>query len=552
MGSTYRKTVTRRIPRNAEQFKKSGCLHVRWIDRSGRKRTAPVRESASGELRVIDKSLTYTAKYRDASGVLHEVATGCRDKQAATTVLRDLETRAEKIRSGIVTAGEDRIARHQQTPISDHIATYMTKLESSDTSKDHRGNVLRCLNRIADYCRFATLAHMTQEAFEQYLAHRKKEDDSARTRNLDRASLVAFCNWCVETHRLASNPFEKITKANEETDRRHERRALAIDEIHRLLAATRERPLREALTIRTGKNKGQFGAKVRPEVRAKRIRLGNERALIYSALIYTGLRKGELASLTLAHLVLDPELAYLILKAKDEKGKRGAKLPLHPALAEAIQASLAEREAANGGPLPMDAPLFNVPPALSKIFNRDIILARIEKRDALGRVADVHCLRHTHASLLALVGVSPSVAQKSMRHSDVKLTMDVYTHLEMGEVAKAVSLLPDLSVEAEESPAPSLEETDPGTTVKTSVAPMVAPATVQDGQNVTTRDKTSREAGKKNADSSIDVKSFPDKRKGPLTTPVNGPFAVGDTGLEPVTPSLSSWFAETSEWQLSS
>lgn len=330
MGSVKKKTVTRKLPKNADLYDSKGQRYARWVDRSGRKRTAPARESASGELRVIDKSLTYTAKYRDADRVLQEVATGCKDKRAAMAVLHDLEARVEKVRSGILTAGEDRIAKHQQTPISDHIATYMTKLESSDTSEDHRGNVLRCLNRIGDYCRFATLADMTREAFEQYLAHRKKEDDSARTRNLDRASLVAFCNWCVETHRLASNPFEKITKANEETDRRHECRALAIDEIHRLLAATRERPLREALTIRTGKNKGQFGAKVRPEVRAKRIRLGNERALIYSALIYTGLRKGELASLTLAHLVLDPKLAYLILKAKDEKGKRGAKLPLHP------------------------------------------------------------------------------------------------------------------------------------------------------------------------------------------------------------------------------
>jgi len=381
---------------------------------------------------------------------------------------------------------------------------------------------------------------MTREAFEQYLAHRKKEDDSARTRNLDRASLVAFCNWCVETHRLASNPFEKIAKANEETDRRHERRALTMDEIHRLLAATRERPLREALTIRTGKNKGQLGAKVRPEVHAKRIRQGNERALTYSALIYTGLRKGELTSMTLAHLVLDLELAYLILKAKDEKGKRGAKLPLHPALAEAIQASLAEREAANGGPLPTDTPLFNVPPALSKIFNRDIVLAGIEKRDALGRVADVHCLRHTHASLLAQAGVNPSVAQKSMRHSNVKLTMGVYTHIEMGDVAKAVSLLPDLAMQSEEPTAPSTEKADIGANPELPFAPEFAPTRVQGGQNVTNPDIMSDMAVKKNVVPSIDVSACPGKRKGPLSSADNDPFGVGDTGLEPVTPSLSN------------
>jgi integrase len=170
-----------------------------------------------------------------------------------------------------------------------------------------------------------------------------------------------------------------------------------------------------------------------------------------------GLRKGELASLTLAHLVIDSEPAYLILKAKDEKAKRGAIFPLHPALGEAIHASLLDREVANGKPLSMSTPLFNVPPALSKIFNRDIALAGIEKRDALDRVIDVHCLRHSHASLLAQAGVSPAVAQKSMRHSDVKLTMDVYTHLEMGEVADAVALLPTLAMKHDESHVARLE-----------------------------------------------------------------------------------------------
>ena len=106
-----------------------------------------------------------------------------------------------------------------------------------------------------------------------------------------------------------------------------------MEEINRLLAATRERPLREAVTIRTGKNKGKRIAKVRPEVRERLTLLGHERALIYSTLLYTGLRKSELASLTLAQVILEEEIAYFIVRAGDEKAKRGAKVPLYPALA---------------------------------------------------------------------------------------------------------------------------------------------------------------------------------------------------------------------------
>jgi len=58
-------------------------------------------------------------------------------------------------------------------------------------------------------------------------------------------------------------------------------------------------------------------------------------------------------------------------------------------------------------------PLY-VPASLDRIFNRDLELAGIAKRDALGRVVDVHSLRHCHASLLPQSGVAPAVAQKSM------------------------------------------------------------------------------------------------------------------------------------------
>ncbi len=54
----------------------------------------------------------------------------------------------------------------------------------------------------------------------------------------------------------------------------------------------------------------------------------------------------------------------------------------------------------------------------------------------------IHCLRHTFATLLARSGVSPSVAQKLMRHSDIRLTMNIYTHLDLSDTAGAVAALP--------------------------------------------------------------------------------------------------------------
>jgi site-specific recombinase XerD len=74
---------------------------------------------------------------------------------------------------------------------------------------------------------------------------------------------------------------------------------------------------------------------------------------------------------------------------------------------------------------------------------RDLKFAGIEKRDILNRVVDVHALRHTHATLLAKRGVAPSVAGKSMRHSNIKLT-GIYTHLDIQDVAEGVNRIPNL------------------------------------------------------------------------------------------------------------
>jgi hypothetical protein len=45
---------------------------------------------------------------------------------------------------------------------------------------------------------------------------------------------------------------------------------------------------------------------------------------------------------------------------------------------------------------------------------------------------------------LARAGVHPKTAQQLARHSDINLTMGVYTKLDLRELAEAVELLPSL------------------------------------------------------------------------------------------------------------
>jgi hypothetical protein len=185
-------------------------------------------------------------------------------------------------------------------------------------------------------------------------------------------------------------------------------------------------------------------------------RLGRERALTYKTMIYTGLRKGELASLTVSALHLNGDGPHLELAAKNAKSGHGARIPLRADLAEDLRDHLAgkldayrRRTLADGrteypDALPGNTKLFNVPRDFIKIFDRDLEAAGIAKTDAQGRTVDIHCLRHTFATMLSQAGVAPRMAQELLRHSDIRLTMNTYTHLQLLDTAGAVEALPGL------------------------------------------------------------------------------------------------------------
>jgi len=292
------------------------------------------------------------------------------------------------------------------------------KLESEGTSPVHRANVKRNLERIEADCRFTRLSDLAREPLERWLVLQRKAGMGARTRNTYRAAAVAFCNWCVETGRLLSNPFGKVAKADEDIDPRRQRRALTEDELRRLLDVARRRPIIDATMIHRGKHKGEAVAKLRDETRERLETLGWERALIYKTLVLTGLRKGELASITIGQLILDDSLPCLLLDAADEKNRDGSTIPLRADLADDLRQWVADRTrvaqaAAHGAPtvafdqknallakrrhgesgsregqaclplstvpgkLPSDTPLFTVPKALVRILDRDLVAAGI-------------------------------------------------------------------------------------------------------------------------------------------------------------------------------
>ena len=529
MGTVFKKTFTKPLPAGADLFTREGQQYAKWKDAKGKTRKAIVTASKQGEPRILVQSRTYFAKYRDGGRTVRVVSTECRDEQAARSVLADLERRAELVKAGVMTASEDATAMHQGTPLQAHLDAYAEHMRARGLSPTHRAYTKKHLQRIKGECGFAALKDFDREAFERWLVGLADAGAGARTRNCYRDDLVTFCNWCIATNRLLSNPFEMIPKANVECDRKRIRRAMTETELVKLLDVARGRPLLDAMTVRRGKRKGQAYAKLRDETKGELERLGRERALIYKTLILTGLRKNELASLTVGQAHLDGDIPYVALNAADEKNRQGCEIVLRDDLAGDLREWLADQlvrlqgEAKERGEpiparLPAELPLFRIPTGLLRILDRDLKAAGIDKADERGRTLDVHALRTTFGTLLSKGGVAPRTAQAAMRHSDIRLTMQTYTDPKLLDVRGALDALPALPLGTGPEHATGLKTG----TDDSPLAPTLAPTWCKRSTPESNADKTNTD-GQPTQVSETTVAS-PDsvKRNDPLTIAVSG------------------------------
>ena len=155
--------------------------------------------------------------------------------------------------------------------------------------------------------------------------------------------------------------------------------------------------------------------------------------------------------MTIGQLHLDESQPYIELFARHTKNAKSAQIPLHTDLARELREYIKrypEKKA--------HSKLFDIPQNFIEVFNRDLVAAgiarevidekngkkRIDKTNAQGQTVDIHSLRHTFATMLSRNGVAPRIAQELLRHSDIRLTMNTYTHLGLADTAGAVAGLP--------------------------------------------------------------------------------------------------------------
>jgi integrase len=278
------------------------------------------------------------------------------------------------------------------------------------------------LDHIFTDCKFVLWSDISASRLERYLDDLRDGGSgiSARTFNSNLKAVKQFCNWMIKNGRASESPVVCLECLNTETDKRHPRRALELDEIRRLLKAAVASPKRFSMT-------------------------GYARALLYRLAIETGLRASELRSLTASSFDFDN--CTVTVEAGYSKHRRQDILPLKPETTAELKGFLGDK-------IP-GVNAFNMPSKdrVAKMIRADLADAGIDYVNDAGRYADFHSLRHTTGSLLAASGAHPKVAQTIMRHADINLTMSLYTHTLKGQESSAVKSLPDFSLPGKEKQA---------------------------------------------------------------------------------------------------
>jgi len=299
-----------------------------------------------------------------------------------------------------------------------HIRDFEASLGAKANTGRHIRTTISRIEQVITGCGFNSWSDVSADKVERYLAELRKNKNgiSKATSNHYLQAVQQFGIWMVDNGRATESPLRILKKLRVlKTDRRRIRRALEPDEIRRLLEVTAQGPICFGMT-------------------------GQERRLLYKLAIESGLRANELRSLTVSSFDLK-NLSVTVIDAYS-KNRKESLLPLRKETA-------AELESFFKGKLPgvkaFGGTYKQLTDRTAEVLKEDLVAAKINYVED-GLFFDFHAHRHETGSLLAATGTNPAVAQSVLRHSNINLTMGIYTHTLIGQEAQAVANLPDLSL----------------------------------------------------------------------------------------------------------
>ncbi|KKM14904.1 hypothetical protein LCGC14_1701440, partial [marine sediment metagenome] len=433
----FKKRTSKPIPPGVEIITYRGRRCARWSAR-GKTYTVPLNKKRT---RIVYESENWWIRFEDAAGERQEVP-GYVDKTSSEALMVELVRKAERGQAGI----GDPLEADRKRPLADHIADFEMHLASKDNTPDHVALTVQRVRSVVDGIGASVIGDITAGRVSEHLAElrrnglpakeaskRKRKPLSISSSNHYYRAVRSFCRWLVQDRRVERNPIAGLSALKAGKDLKRRRRPLTDEELAALVQAAR------------ASDKTFRGLS------------GEDRAVLYLLAANSGLRVSELASLTPVSFDFDSVPPMVRVLGAYTKNSEQAELPLRADLAAMLRDWIGNSR--SGKPL---WPGTWAKKASAKMIRMDLEAAGVPYQDAAGRYADAHSLRHTFLSNLARAGVHPKTAQTLARHSTIGLTMNVYTHTVIGDLAAAVENLPPVALALEDAETQAATGTDDG------------------------------------------------------------------------------------------
>lgn len=333
------------------------------------------------------------------------------DKRVADQKLRTLISELERETHGVGISKPTREAL--RTSLLEHHKAFIAACEGAKLATNTLTKYRQSLPNLFERCGWTTIREVTAQSFADW---RERSGLSPKTVNDLLGSMRTMILWLIRRRILVADPLAELRKVSNPNVGGF-RRSLSVDEIQRMLTSS-----------------------------------PRHRAVVYQTIVYTGLRRSEMNGLKWDDFKLTDAQPHVRVPSSISKNRKESVHYLRPELVDTLTA-LKPADAK-----PEDFVFRGLMPRIPT-FKRDLATAGIPFVDARGRRIDIHALRKTYGTMLAAAGVSPRVAMELMRHSDMKLTMGVYTDVAQLPIIAETARLPSLNI--------------PGTPAKPSVKPRI-------------------------------------------------------------------------------
>ncbi len=450
---------------------------TRYLDADGRQ----VPKGTPGARQIKEKSAKW---YGWVDGKLVPL---CANKAAAQMLLNKMvmdSTTAAALGVKPVTL------EHRKRPLAEHLVDWEASLRASGATEKHVRQTVACARRVVSGCGFVSLSDLSASRVQLYIAELREQGRpipdlgkdlytrnelaellgvkpsaipwlvkhnrlqaigngkarrypkataetlcslrtrgrSIKTTNLYLDAIKQFAAWLVQDRRMTENVLAHLEGGNAKKDRRHDRRALPLEELQAVIEAAHQ------------------------STRSFRGLNGLDRAMLYCVACATGFRAEELASLCPSDFNLGSDPPTVTLSAEAAKNGKTAVQPLPLDIADTLRDYLTNR--------PQEGPIWP-----GSWYKKAAEMLRIEL-DACSipfvvegpdgpLYADFHALRHSYIALLDKSGVTLKEAMQLARHSDPKLTMSVYGRAQLHDLGEAVGRLPSFAPSCRPVAAPA-------------------------------------------------------------------------------------------------